>query len=292
MPTIITQSSLICDSNHQLLKVVPPSAPPYAVKVSNSKPVYIFSPPKSSSLPIVDLNVNTESNNQRPIIRKTAQNKTCNRSLLKPRAVKVPITVQMPLQEKVNNITFYKTYPRPIAQSTFAAKKVGGAILFNSKRVNLVRSDFKSVLAKKGRPTLNNAISVKSCQTMPTGATIYTAKPLGQNSDCRFPKTISVIPNINTSTILTHRPNILRAAVPQKSGQHVPKILATGLKRPNSSPHITNISDCKHLLLKPGVNNIIGKMIVQPRIAHEPTESGEGTTPSQIMEKIVSVNIK
>lgn len=279
-----------CDSNHQLLKVLPPSAPPYSVKVSSSNPVLILSP-KEPSLPAVNLNVNTESTTPKTVIRKQMIQSSNPASVLKPRAVKVPVTVQMPLQEKVTNITFYKNYPKPITLSSFSARKVGGALIFNSKRVNVMRNDFKTVLSKKGRSI--NTVTLKTCQPGTPGSTMYTAKPLGPNNNCRFPKTISVIPNINASTLLAHRPNILRASLPKMAGQHVPKILATGLKRPaTSSPQIANINDCKHLLLTPGnanaLNGIISKMIVHPR-AHE-SEPVEG--PSHILEKVVPVNIK
>lgn len=267
---------------------MPPSAPSFSVKVSSSNPVLILSP-KDPALPAVNLNVNSEST--KTVITKQMIHSSNPASVLKPRAVKVPITVQMPLQEKVTNITFYKRYPKPITLSNFSGKKVGGALIFNSKRVNVVRNDFKTVLSKKGRSI--NTVTLKTCQPGATGSTIYTAKPLGPNNNCRFPKTISVIPNLNSNALLTHRPNILRASLPKHSGQHVPKILASGLKRVATS---SQQNDCKHLLLTQGSVNgqcFLGKMIVHPR-THEGSDHvmPDSTHSPHILEKVVPVNIK
>lgn len=268
---------------------MPLSAPSYSVKVSSSNPVLILSP-KDPALPVVNLNVNSEST--KTVITKQMIHSTHPSSVLKPRAVKVPITVQMPLQEKVTNITFYKRYPKPITLSNFSGKKVGGALIFNSKRMNVVRNDFKTVLsAKKGRSV--STIMLKTCQSGATGSTIYTAKPLGPNNNCRFPKTISVIPNLNANALLTHRPNILRASLPKHGGQHVPKILASTLKRVATS---SQQNDCKHLLLTQGSVNgqcFLGKMIVHPR-THEASEHNANVpdATSHVLDKVVPVNIK
>lgn len=261
---------------------MPPSAPPYSVKVSSSNPILILSP-KDPALPAVNLNVNSESS--KTVITNQMIHSSNPASVLKPRAVKVPITCQMPLQEKVTNITFYKRYPKPITLSNFSGKKVGGALIYNSKRVNVVRSDFKTVLSKKERNI--NTITIKTCQPGLAGAIVYTAKPLGSNNNCRFPRTISVIPN----TLVSHRPNILRTSLPKHSGQHVPKILATGLKRVATS---SQPNDCKHLLLTQGSVNgqcFLGKMIVHPR-PHESSDHGIPDATAHIIEKVVPVNIK
>lgn len=287
-PPILDADTLINSVNpfkteSTLLKVMPPSAPPFSVKVSSSNPVLILSP-KDPALPAVNLNVNSEST--KTVITKQMIQSTNPASILKPRAVKVPITVQMPLQEKVTNITFYKRYPKPITLSSFSGKKVGGALIFNSKRVNVVRNDFKTVLSKKGRSI--NTVTLKTCQAGTPGSTIYTTKPLGPNNNCRFPKTISVIPNLNANALLTHRPNILRASLPKQGGQHVPKILA-GYKRVATS---SQQNDCKHLLLAPGNVNgqcFLSKMIVHPH-GHDGAETGDAT--SHAIDKVLPVNIK
>lgn len=81
------------------------------------------------------------------------------------------------------------------------------------------------------------------------------------------------------TSLLAHRPNILRAAGGAASKQsHVPNILAaTAVKRPAAS-QIGQIAglDCKHMVLTPSANNlsgIIGKMIVHQ---HDVTDSTDG----------------
>lgn len=266
--------------------MIPQVTSSFPVKVSNSNPVLILSP-KDSPLPAVNLNVNSEST--KTVITKQRIYSSNPASILKPQSIKVPITVQMPLQEKVTNITFYKRYPKPIAVSNFSGKKVGGALIFNSKRVNVIRNDFKTVLSKRGRSI--NTVTVKACQPGVAGSTVYTAKPLGPNNNCRFPKTISVIPNLNANALLTHRPNILRASLPKHGGQHVPKILASGLKRVATS---SQQNDCKHLLLTQGSVNgqcFLGKMIVHPR-THEAPDHNSTDSATHVLDKVVPVNIK
>lgn len=265
-------------------QVIPQVTSSFPVKVSNSNPVLILSP-KDPPLPAVNLNVNSEST--KTVITKQMIYSSNPASILKPQSIKVPITVQMPLQEKVTNITFYKRYPKPITLSNFSGKKVGGALIFNSKRVNVIRNDFKTVLSKRGRST----VTVKASQPGVAGSTVYMAKPLGPNNNCRFPKTISVIPNLNANALLTHRPNILRASLPKHSGQHVPKILASGLKRVAAS---SQQNDCKHLLLTQGSVNgqcFLGKMIVHPRTRETSEHSAPDSTP-HVLDKVVPVNIK
>lgn len=289
------QSRLKTDSemNHQILQVMPPSSSTYSVKVSSSNPVLILSP-KEPALPAVNLNVNTESTTQKTVTRNQFIKSSHPASILKPRAVKVPITVQMPLQEKVTNITFYKNSPKPIAMSNFSGKKVGGTLIFNSKKLNALRSDFKTVISKNGTSRNISMVTLKTCPLSVLGTT--TARPIGVSNNCRITKTISVIPNINPN-ILAHRPNILRASLPSKVG-HISKILATGLKRPaTSSPQLTNIGE--HLLLTSGANSFngyISKIVqsqVHNRAGHEVSESGDGSSASHItVEKVVPVNIK
>lgn len=277
-------------ASHQVIQVIPPSAPPYSVKVNSSNPVLILST-KEPALPAVNLNVNTESI-EKTVLRNQYIKSSNPASILKPRAVKVPVTVQMPLQEKVTNITFYKNSPKPIAVSNFSGKKVGGALIFNNKKLNAMRSDFKTVISKKGLPRNISTVTLKAC---PSGATMYTARPIGISNNCRFTKSISVIPHINPN--IAHRPNILRGTnvISTRVG-HIPKILATSIKRSaTSSPQIANIADCKHLLLTSGtaLNGYISKYVVHNRAGHEVNESGEGASASHItVEKVVPVNIK
>ncbi|GLV43154.1 hypothetical protein CBL_14167 [Carabus blaptoides fortunei] len=285
-----------------------------------SSPLIILNPKETTTTPVcmpsMNLNVNTETvsstNSMVPVLNVAASAPTSPQPVVVSREVieslNVPVVMDMPtLPDSLANITVYASYPKPLVVSTFSAKKVGNHVVFSSsnRRLEFIRSKFKSVLKKGRRVSTNGSMSLKNVQSGGAGgvvvstlsgvkSTVVNANTGTGTTTCRFPKTTATVSNIQQATsLLAHRPNILRTTTPRP---HLPKILTAGLKRPatSSQQQLAGL-DCKHMLLKPPANNInvsgiIGKMIVHQ---HEVADVGDGPTANHLaLDKVVPVNIK
>lgn len=288
-----------------------------------SSPLIILNPKETTTAPVcvpsVNLNVNTESvssTNNVPVLNVAASAPTptspqpvvVSREVIE--SLNVPVVMDVPtLPDSLANITVFASYPKPLVVSTFSAKKVGNHVVFSSsnRRLEFIRSKFKSVLKKGRRVSTNGSMSLKNVQSGGAGGVVVSTlsgiKPTVVNANtgtgtgtatCRFPKTTATVSNMQQATsLLAHRPNILRTTTPRP---HLPKILTAGLKRPatSSQQQLAGL-DCKHMLLKPAANNInvsgiIGKMIVHQ---HEVADVSDGPTANHLaLDKVVPVNIK